>query len=228
MARRQSIKAGLEPDAAVSTEVTIDTLTRDVRARQMDVFGALHDGPDTVILLGPYEPGFWACFIDCLEYADGLPDPMDRWSKSVISDLADRWAGQAIFPSDGPPYPPFFDWALQSERAWKSPVTLLVHDTAGLWVSYRGAVRLSGHLDLPPTEICPCDGCSAPCRTACPVSALEPERYDVDTCLSHLNGADSADCMETGCAARRACPISLNYGRLAAQSAFHMKAFNPT
>ncbi|WP_275393955.1 ferredoxin [Aliiroseovarius sp. Z3] len=227
MAKRQSIEAGLEPDAAVSTEVTIDTLTRDARARHLDVFGALHDGRETVVLLGPFEPGFWAGFTKSAEYADGLPDPMDRWSKSVISDLADRWAGQAIFPSDGPPYPPFFDWALRSGRAWQSPVTLLVHNTAGLWVSYRGAVRLAGHLALPPAPVNPCDACPAPCRTACPVGALKPEQYDVDTCRSHLNGKDSADCMGSGCAARRACPISQNYGRLAAQSAFHMKAFNP-
>lgn len=207
--------------------MTLAGLTDDARACQLDVFGALHDGPDTIILLGPYEPGFWTRFSGSAEYADGLPDPMDRWSKSRITGLADRWAGAAIFPSDGPPYPPFFDWALRSGRAWQSPVTLLVHDTAGLWVSYRGAVRLAGHLALPVAPACPCDGCAAPCRTACPVGALGSVNYDVGACLAHLNGADSADCMGAGCAARRACPVSQNYGRLAAQSAFHMKAFNP-
>ncbi len=207
--------------------MTLAHLTQEARARQLDVFGALHDGSDTVILLGPFEPGFWARFTDSAEFGDGLPDPMDRWSKSVISDLAARWGGQPVFPSDGPPYPPFFDWALRSGRAWRSPVTLLVHDTAGLWVSFRGAVRLPGRLALPPAPNCPCDTCEAPCKTACPVDALSNTGYDTGKCIDHLNGADRAGCMGSGCAARRACPISQNYGRLAAQSAFHMKAFNP-
>ncbi|SEV97314.1 hypothetical protein SAMN05444851_0624 [Aliiroseovarius sediminilitoris] len=208
--------------------MTLVDLTREARTLQLDVFGALHDGPDTIVLLGPLEPGFWARFTESAEYADGLPDPMDRWSKCAITDLANRWAGQAIFPSDGPPYPPFFDWALRSGRAWQSPVTLLVHDTAGLWVSYRGAIRLTGHMDLQTAATCPCNDCPAPCRSACPVGALGSNGYDITTCLAHLNGDDSTDCMGSGCAARRACPVSQNYGRLAAQSAFHMKAFNPT
>ncbi|WP_260518149.1 ferredoxin [Aliiroseovarius sp. M344] len=227
MAKRRTIETGLEPDVAVSAEVTLEQLTQDAHAQQLDVFGALHDGSETIVLLGPLEPGFWAHFTQSAAYQDGSPDPMDRWSKAVIEGLAKRWQGTAIFPSDGPPYPPFFDWALRSGRAWQSPVALLVHDTAGLWASYRGAVRLSGRLTLPRGSTCPCEGCDAPCRTACPVDALGSDAYDVPLCKSYLNGADNADCMGAGCAVRRSCPVSRSYGRLAAQSAFHMKAFNP-
>ncbi|UYV38000.1 ferredoxin [Rhodobacteraceae bacterium D3-12] len=113
------------------------------------LFGALHDGPDTLLLLGPNEPGFWAHFTAQPEYSDGLPDPLDRWSKRVITSLAQAWDGTAIFPSDGPPYPAFLDWALRSKQAFTSPVGMLVHARAGLMVSYRGAVRLPGHRALP-------------------------------------------------------------------------------
>jgi hypothetical protein len=59
------------------------------------------------------------------------------------------------------------------------------------------------------------------------VEALSPDNYDVERCKAHLNTEDRANCMDQGCAARRVCPISQTYGRQAAQSAFHMKAFNP-
>jgi hypothetical protein len=200
----------------------------DAIAAQLEVFGMLHEGGDTIVLLGPHEPGFWAVFTSSAEHQDGAPDPMDRWSKRVIGALADRWGGVAVFPSDGPPYPPFQAWARASGRAWDSPVGMLVHNVAGLWVSYRGAVRVPGRLPLPASSDKPCASCDAPCLIACPVDALGPDGYDVPRCKSHLDGADSADCMGKGCAVRRSCPLSENYGRLHAQSAFHMKAFNPT
>lgn len=195
---------------------------------QLEVFGMLHDGGDTVILLGPHEPGFWAIFSTSPEYLDGAPDPLDRWSKRVIGTLADAWGGVAVFPSDGPPYPPFLAWARDSGRAWAAPVGMLVHDRAGLMVSYRGAVRVAGRLPLPATGNTPCKTCAdTPCRSACPVNALSATAYDTDTCHAFLRTDAGQDCMTQGCAARRACPVSATYGRLAAQSAFHMKAFHP-
>ena len=188
----------------------------------------LHEGGETILLLGPYEPGFWAAYTNTSEACDGAADPIDRWSKRVIGALAQRWGGVAEFPSDGPPYPPFQAWARTSGRAWDSPVGMLVHDTAGLWVSYRGAIRLPCLLDLPGTYANPCLTCDAPCLTVCPVDALGPNGYDVPACKSHLKTKDQADCMTLGCAVRRTCPVSQTYGRLPEQSAFHMKAFNPS
>lgn len=195
---------------------------------QLEVLGALHEGDDTIYLLGPHEPGFWQVFTESDEYRDGAPDPLDRWSKRVIGELAESWGGTAIFPSDGPPYPPFQAWARASGRAWDSPVGMLVHDTTGLWISYRGAVRVPGLRPLPSTGDKPCLNCDAPCLKACPVSALGPKAYDVPKCKEHLNGEDLANCMTQGCAVRRTCPAGQSYGRLPSQSAFHMKVFNPT
>lgn len=202
---------------------------------RLAVFGALHPRPDdgappgtgTLILFGPAEPGFWAHVTAQPEWRDGAADPIDRWSKRVLGGLAAQTGGQAIFPSDGPPYPPFFRWALKTGRAWTSPIMILVHDTAGLMVSYRGALALGHRLELPPPAVRPCDSCpSRPCVTACPPGALGPAGYDVAACHAFLDTPPGQDCLSRGCATRRACPLSQAYGRLPEQSAYHMGQFH--
>jgi len=112
-----------------------------------------------------------------------------------------------------------------SGRAHLSPVGLLVHDVAGLMVSFRGAIGFSYEISTPKPGPSPCDLCaSQPCITACPVGALKGDFYDVPAGKTDLDRAGN-DCMTRGCAVRRACPVSQDYGRDEAQSAFHMRAF---
>ncbi len=204
------------------------SLTPPPESAQLELFGIVAEEDRSIYLLGPHEPGFWQAFTSTPEYNDGEPDPLDRWSKRVIGALALDWGGRAIFPSDGPPYPPFLDWAKKSGRAWISPVGLMVHDVAGLWLSFRGAVEVPETLALPQQPGKPCDTCAGqPCQSACPVNAMSADNYDVGKCHDWLNQPRGVDCMQQGCAIRRACPISRTYGRVEAQSAFHMKAFHP-
>ena len=179
----------------------------------------------TLVLLGPYEPGFWEAFTASAEYRDSASNPLDRWSSRVIGALSDELGGTPLFPF-GTPALPFIGWALRSGRAWSSPIAMLVHDQAGLFVSFRGAIALPFEIETPLAMENPCVGCTAPCSTACPVNALGEGRYDVAACHAYLDTAAGCDCMENGCAARRICPVSKTSGRLAAQSAFHMKAFH--
>jgi len=207
-----------------------------VRAEALDILGAFHPddtdgapaGTQTLLLLGPHEPGFWAAPQASPEFADRLPDALDRWSTRVVTSLADQINATALFPFGGPPYQPFIAWARRSGRAWPSPAGLLVHDHCGLMVSYRGALALPERVNLPALPPCPCDGCKArPCLSACPVGALGGAGYDVAACHGYLDTTPGQDCMSRGCAARRACPVSQSYGRLEAQSAFHMRSFHP-
>jgi hypothetical protein len=195
-------------------------------------FGTLapspQDGIDNgnLVLLGPAEPGFWNHVTAQSEFIDGQPDPLDRWSRRVIDALAMAVGGTAFFPFDKP-YHPFFTWAVNSGRAWKSPVQLLVHDSAGLMVSYRGAVLLPEELSPQPKRPSPCTICKdKPCLTACPPRALTGEGYDLVACHAYLDTDAGSTNLSRGCAVRRACPISKNYGRSEEQSAFHMKQFH--
>lgn len=214
--------------------MTLADLDAGVRAVGLAVRGAFHpdaedlapDGTGTIVLLGPDEPGFWDVFTASREYLDGHRHPLDRWSKRIVTKVAAPLQAQAVFPYDGPPYPPFLRWAERCGSSWSSPVQLLVHETAGLFISFRAALALPTRLDLPPAVAKPCLTCTTqPCTTACPVGALAPgQPYNVPACVAHIESADGAACRD-GCLVRRACPVSQSFGRRPEQSAFHMRAF---
>jgi len=214
--------------------VTFLEIQTAARAHHLDIFGVLRctqqDGaPDdarVMLLLGPYEPGYWDHVTACAEWQDKQKDPIDRWSQRVITTLALQFDGIALFPFGGPPFQPFIQWALKSGQAWQSPVSLLVHARAGLMVSYRGALALPYEIDLPEPSISPCKKCEKPCLTACPSGALTGSGYDVPACHRYLDTSDGQSNLRHGCGVRRACPVSQSYGRVEAQSAYHMSIFH--
>ncbi|QQA44885.1 ferredoxin [Pelagovum pacificum] len=179
----------------------------------------------SLALLSPDEPRFWTLFRQSAEYLDGEADPLDRWSARVIGQLSEAVGGTPVFPFGGPPWHPFIAWALRSGRAWSSPVGLLVHDSAGLFISYRGAIGLAETFDDTPPAAPPCEECSRPCATACPVGAFAGGSYDVPLCKSWLDRPEGRDCRDNGCLVRRACPVGADL-RDPQQSAFHMSAFH--
>ncbi|WP_284326628.1 ferredoxin [Cypionkella aquatica] len=180
-------------------------------------------GTRSVLLLGPAEPGYWAHLRAQPEW--GGVDPVDRWSRRVIGRMACDLGAKALFPFGGAPYHPFYRWALRTGRVWDSPVKLLVQAEQGLMVSFRGALALKQRVEVP-VAISPCEACARPCVSACPAGALDAAGYDVPACHAFLNQPVGADCMNLGCAVRRACPVSVGYARLAEHSAYHMGTFH--
>ena len=201
-------------------------LEQDAAAYGVFLMGALHDNDHTVVLLGA-DKATWPKFTSSPEYRDGESDPLDRWSKRQIGAMATTLGGEALFPSDGPPYLPFIAWARDSGRFWQSPTGMLVHDVAGLMVSIRGAIRVQGTHPLPAqASASPCEGCAAPCVDICPVGALSASKpYDVPVCKAHIAREAGRDCIQEGCRVRRVCPVSQSFERTAEQSAFHMRSF---
>jgi hypothetical protein len=179
----------------------------------------------TLALLGPCELEFWEVFRSSPEFGDGESDPLDRWSVRVIGDLAGRFGARPLHPFGEADPLPFIAWAQRTRQAWASPVGLLVHATAGLLVSYRGALALRERMDLPEPGKRPCDGCPGPCQTACPVGALVAGGYDVAACHAYLDTAAGQDCLGSGCRVRLACPVGQGR-RASGQSDFHMAAFH--
>lgn len=230
MAGRETGETGVEPVAAVS--VTLAQISAMAAEHALVVLGGFHcendpalpAGTRSVLLLAPHEPGFWAHVTAQPEW--GGPDPIDRWSRRVIGGMACTLGAKAVFPFGGPPYHPFYQWALRSGRVWDSPVKLLVQAEQGLLVSFRGALALREVIELPPAAPRPCDSCAKPCLTACPAGALTAAGYNLPQCHAFLDTAAGEDCMKSGCAVRRACPVSVGYARLAEHSAYHMGMFH--
>jgi hypothetical protein len=219
---------------------TWETLASDVVQLGFALRGAFHPVPEdgapalsngepalTVVLLGWTGGDQWPVFAASQEANDGLPDPLNRWSKRLIDQIAADLDGSAFYPFGGPPWLDFQRWALKAEPVHRSPLGLLIHPKWGLWHSYRGALGVRERFELGPREAGPnpCDQCSErPCLSACPVSAFAPgSPYNYAACRQHLQGAGE-DCRATACAARRACPIAPEKRYSLQQATFHMRA----
>jgi len=200
----------------------ISDLPQTLADERLVILGHTSQDDGTILLIGPQEPAFWPHFTASAEYQDGTADPLDRWSTRVLTPIAANIDADAIFPFGGAPFHPFFTWAQNSGRFFASPINFLVHDTAGLFASFRGAIKIPEIIGARVVHA-PCTACAAPCATACPVDAFA-NGYDVAACKTHINSPAGQDCLDQGCRARRACPVGQG-NRLPAQAAFHMKAF---
>lgn len=204
------------------------------------VRGAFHPEPDefdiglppsvtagTCVLLGFTGRAQWHMFAKSAEAHDGLPHPLDRWSRRVIGPLAREFDALDFYPN-GTPQLPFQRLAARCDPVHSSPIGLLIHPHWGLWHSYRGGLLLNERIDLPMVPSCahPCSACATkPCLSACPVGAFNSDAFDLDACVSHLRSPAGSDCRERGCQARRACPVGVRFSYHADQARFHMTAF---
>jgi hypothetical protein len=154
---------------------------------------------------------------------------MDRWSKRIGLAVAATLDAQAIFPFEGPPYPPVLDWARKSGQAHPSPISMFIHRDYGLWHAYRFALFFSQPLPgMKSTSAMesPCLSCAGqPCLEACPVGAFDENIYRVGDCVDFLASDEHSDCRRRGCSARRACPIGVKFRYPARHARFHMDAF---
>ena len=96
----------------------------------------------SLVLLGPDIQTFWPHFINQVEYLDGDPDPLDRWSVRIISGWAETLKAKAVYPFNGPPYPPFYNWALRSGSCHRSPLHML--GSPAEWAAVVAAWRYGG------------------------------------------------------------------------------------
>jgi hypothetical protein len=183
----------------------------------------------TIVLLGFTGSVQWEIFKQSVEASDGLPHPLDRWSRRVVGSLARELNALPFYPSGTPAPPlPFQRLALRSEPVHQSPIGLLIHSTWGLWHAYRGALALPDWIELPSVASSghPCSSCQAkPCLSSCPVGAFRPGSFDLDACVNHVLSDAGSDCRENGCRARRVCPVGTEFSYVPDQARFHMSAF---
>jgi hypothetical protein len=185
------------------------------------------DGSPTrsVVVLGNVGGAMWPAF-RAAEAA--VLDPLDAWTRSVLTPIASSFGAVFVHPSDEP-FQPFQRWAQRAEGVSPSPIGILIHPRYGLWHAYRGAFLFPVVIEGLPDPIeaaSPCVTCETqPCLTACPVEAFTVEGYDADACRSHVRSARAPICLDDGCAARCACPVGVQFRYGDDQMRFHMQAF---
>jgi hypothetical protein len=229
----------IEKTSDAHPTAAFDALCRHANALGLSVRGAFHPEPGefdewqsaspvgTIVLLGFTGSRQWPHFRSSAEAGDGLPHPLDRWSRRIIGALARDWEAVDVYPNGSPSPPPFQRLALRSEPVHQSPIGMLIHPTWGLWHAYRGALLLSDRIELPPVPSAahPCAGCPKPCLSGCPVGAFRAGSFDVRVCIDHVRSAQGSECRERGCIARRACPVGSGFRYVEEQARFHMQAF---
>lgn len=185
----------------------------------------------SVLLIGNVGPKMWSAFSEACSTSSFGDNPLDEWTKFVVSPIAVEVARQfscyAIFPNDRP-YWPFQKWAQMVEPVAQSPLGLFIHPKFGLWHAYRAALLFEDILDVAEMRdvVSPCSECrSKPCLTTCPVSAFRLSGFQPDKCGSFLETVHGTACSTTGCAARNACPVGSDYKYSQEQLQFHMASF---
>ncbi len=209
---------------------TLRTIQRMLNKKSLDIVGSFNPERSdnvcskvrTILLVGPKESFFWDVFKKSSEYRENEENPLDRWSKKTIEEIAIKLNARSFFPFEAP-FQPFIDWAKKCSTMGSSPVHLLVHKEKGLFISFRGALGIDEYIESTNNSKDICTPCEKPCLTACPVSALNQDGYNVIRCKEYLNTAIGQECRD-GCLVRRSCPFGHNL-RLKEQSNFHMDAF---
>jgi hypothetical protein len=215
--------------------MTLDAIATTIAPFGFLVRGGFHpvpaDGvpgnPGTLVMIGNAGPAMWRAFRAACPEPIPL-NPLDAWTREVLTGIARHLGAIPLFPFDGPPYLPFQRWAMRGDAVFPSPIGPLIHPVYGLWHAYRAALLFAERLPLPAPApaVSPCDGCAEkPCLSTCPVSALSPGAYDVPACVTFLDDSAGAGCLSFGCAARRACPVGRESLYAPAQAGFHMAHF---
>ncbi|WP_394825919.1 hypothetical protein [Pendulispora albinea] len=220
----------LSPDPA-SARQWLDDLASHLRPAGLDVLGvadpAAYDaevapsrraatvapGTRAIVVVGNGGRALWDALLADLARAPNHltdePHPLEAFVKRTISDadsrLGDaprRWiyaASHELVHLD------FRVLGLLAGLGTDGRLRLLMHREHGPWMALRAACFVSFDLPLHVHRPGPsvCDGCPAPCITACPGNALSRGTWDVDRCSAFH--AESNRC-STRCDARLACP----------------------
>ena len=124
-----------------------------VEKKGLDIIGYLNPGRSdnvcptvrTILLIGPKEPYFWDVFKKSSEYRDKKENPLDRWSKKILEEIAMKLDARSFFPFEAA-FQPSIAWAKKCSTMGSSPVRLLVHKEKGLFISFRGALGINEYI----------------------------------------------------------------------------------
>jgi epoxyqueuosine reductase len=158
----------------------------------------------------------------------GGADPLDHYTRQVLTAALARATGGASgsfavhFPFSGEaPRLPIQRLGQAAGLPRPGPLALQIHPRFGPWWAYRAFAVVPWLASDEPALRSPCEGCPAPCVTACPGRAVAVAGFDLDRCAGQRLA--QAECAHA-CAARSACPVGAPERYPDHQVRFHMTA----
>jgi epoxyqueuosine reductase QueG len=158
-------------------------------------------------------------------------DPLDHYTARVVTAASER-----AFVGTGEAYTIAFPFAraqrpLPFQRLGQAagvpppgPLGLQIHPVYGPWWAYRALIVTTAPLvGGAPVGDC-CDGCEAPCISACPAGAPGRSGFALARCLGRRT---SVDACRLSCDARIRCVGGPEHRYSVEQLAFHMVASLP-
>lgn len=204
--------AALAP-AGLNAVGVLSAHTWDARMPAAQRVAPLVAGAQQVVVVGSGGPALWRAFLADLEarpeHLVAEPHPLDAFvrrsvhaASAALGDRPHRWVLSAANESI------FLDFRMMAEMAGvgtRGRLGLLMHPVHGPWLGLRAACIVAGEVGpvSPPLTPSPCDGCPAPCVTACPGAAFPQGRFSIGRCASFQGDSDAC---ALSCHSRRACP----------------------
>ncbi len=176
------------------------------------------------LVVGNAGRALWERFVASPERALAR-DPLDAYTRRVLDEVAqipDPPAAIGFYADrrDGV-YLPLVALARRAGFGTPGRVGVLIHPVYGPWLGVRAVLLLAE--DVPfhePAVYAPCDGCPAPCATACHGKVIGSTGVDAAACyqvrLTHPACA-------TRCDARSACVVGPEHAYSAEQTAHHAR-----
>jgi epoxyqueuosine reductase len=186
----------------------------------------IHPETRAIVVVGSGGRAHWAAFLayvaeDPVERLGRRADPLDDFCAAVFARLGSLLEGcRVIFPVFGAAV--HLDFMKLGELAGlgaPSELGILVSEPFGPWFGLRAAV-FAPH-DLPEGRAARrlCDGCHAPCRTACPAGIVGQTPFPWPRCGAERS-APGSPC-RAQCGAREACIASPEARYDALELAYH-------
>ncbi len=181
-----------------------------------------------VLVVGNAGRGLWQHFVASPERRLAR-DPLDAYTRRVLAEsalLSDPPAAIGFYSDrrDGV-YLPLV--ALARRAGFGSPgrVGVLIHPVYGPWIGIRAVLLLAENVPFRESaSFAPCDGCPAPCVSACHGHVIGASGVDAAACyqvrLTHPSCA-------TACDARSACIVGPEHAYSAEQTAHHSRIRHP-
>lgn len=218
----------LQPLAAVGLDVVgyADVASWDAHVGPARQSATLAPGARSILVIGNGGGTMWPHFVEDLRRdTRGLTqeaNPLDAFVRRTIlaADAAlgatpRRW----FFASaDAELHLDFRLLAGLAGLGTQSRLGLLIHPRWGTWIGLRAACFLPFEAQKMPSVPDVCDGCAAPCVTACAGTAFPDGRWDVGRCATFHT--ESPVCERT-CGSRLACPVGEENRYSPVQFAYH-------